>query len=179
MRCRSGGRLGARLKQHTRHGGQIGRWTVAEALQDPQQDGASIPPERLAAMGAVRNIAVQRVGDRSGFDCLLCFLTWEQLGQADPGLAWSQFLEPSELGQRFAARYGSPAAKRQLTVFLLDRTVQMHDEDAIALATRILRRMRVVGADGAFVRPLLFLGSNDHGVAAAIAVYDEFWTESW
>lgn len=152
---------------------------VAEARQDPGRDRVGIPPEHLAAIGAVRNIAIQRVGDRPGFDCLLGFLTWEQVGLADPGLAWSLFLEPTELAHRFTVKYEAPAARLQLIRFLLGWTLQMHDGDAMALANRILRRMRVTRADGAIARPLLYLGYNNHGVAAAIAVYDEFWTGNW
>jgi hypothetical protein len=141
--------------------------------------GHSIPPVRLAAMWAVQDDAARHIGDRQGFDCLLGFLTLEQAGLADPGLCWSLFLEPAELVQRVTSRYASPEARRRLTLILLRRGMQAADQDTVALASRIVRRIETPRADGASPWPLLFLDANADGVATAIAVHDSFWTGDW
>ncbi|MEU8073120.1 hypothetical protein AB0B20_25515 [Micromonospora sp. NPDC049151] len=152
---------------------------MAKVRQESEDDGAGIPYGRLAAIDTVRNVAVERVGGRPGFDCLLGFLAWEQVGLADPGFVWSLFLEPAELAQQFAARYELAVNRFHLIEILLVRAQQMRDQEAVKLAGRIMQRMQKIRADGGNTRPLLYLGTNDEGIAAAIAIYDDFWTERW
>lgn len=148
----------------------------SETMSAPKSE-SSIPPERHAAMRVVRDAVARRVGDRPGFDCLLGFLTFEQLAKADPGFCWSIFLDLGEHLRRFAGRYTSADSKRPVTLFLLRRGIESPDRDAIGLASRILERIEVSRPGGRSSRwPLTLLEANQDGVAVAIAVHDGFWT---
>jgi hypothetical protein len=108
----------------------------------------------------------------------LAFLTWENLLALDPKYEGSVFLGRAGRSERFAERYRTPEARFELILLLLQHARTAEDAESAALANRIVARMQP-DSDGRVARPLLYIGTTVDGVAAALAVHDEFWTRDW
>ncbi|WP_405962402.1 hypothetical protein OG713_03740 [Streptomyces sp. NBC_00723] len=141
-------------------------------------DHAQGRERQLAAISGVAEMAAKRFGDRPGFDCLLAFIGWEALGEVDPEYMGSVFLTPEEKRDRFTETYRTPKARLRLISALLVHSLQLPDEQSVDLAGRIKDRMSESDPEDP-IKPLLYMGLNDDGLAVALAVYDEFWTGKW
>jgi hypothetical protein len=64
-------------------------------------------------------------------------------------------------------------------LMVLKRALDATEDEARGLASRILQRMHERGPAGRLCKPLLYAGTTVDGVAAAVAIYDDFWTTEW
>ncbi|WP_280385771.1 hypothetical protein [Nocardia wallacei] len=147
----------------------------AEPIGDSEESGN---PSTNQLAGIVR-VAMDRIGSRNGFDFIAAFLPWRKLLEIDSGYDGSIFLGPMEHSVRFKEWYSTPESRTQLTLALLMTGLRSVDSTAADLAARIAERMMDTAARGRMNRPHLYMGTTTDGVAAVIAIYDKFWTDSW
>jgi hypothetical protein len=129
---------------------------------------------RVSALASVANHAAARCGEFTGFDCILIFLTWDQLQELDPEFQNSLFLTLDERNARFAARYDSQLSRITLIRILLNLALNGTDDKSVSLASDIITRMSELYPHET-ARPLIYATGIDDGVAISLTVYDDLW----
>ncbi|WP_146175131.1 hypothetical protein [Umezawaea tangerina] len=99
--------------------------------------------------------------------------------ELDANYHGSIFFDPTEQYRAFNNRYSAPQARLELIVVILKLAQTAADHESKILARRILKRMLPDLLGSSPSKPLMYTGLQESGVAVALAVYDEFWTQDW
>lgn len=150
--------------------------TEGPTSEDPQSQTAD---EAMAALSAVRTMAYERAGRFSGFDCLLTHIPDEVLMKINPRYNASLFLTKDERTQRLSSSFETLETRLDAIMKILDMATTSDDPLAATLSKRILARMKASSRNGRMVRPLLYAVAARSGIAVALAIHDEFWTDKW
>jgi hypothetical protein len=159
---------------------RLDTWCATSGRQMADDSTSSTVPATYAerALGAVARAAHERVGDKSGFDCVLCFLRYDQLVEMTDDYPGSIFATSDE-HRRITSEYLADESVRER---LISRVLEIgHSREGApgALATRIMQRMALTLESPPQVRPLLYVIPTKEGIAVAVAIHDEFWTDEW
>jgi hypothetical protein len=160
--------------------GDRGEAIAIEEVHDSSTGpGGQTGDERMAALAAVARTAHERVGQFSGFDCVLAFVPYDGLIAEDLSYDASLFLTPEEQSARITEHLSSKEVRFDLILRVLKLALESEHQPAVILAGKIFARMQAAAPGAPIVRPVMYIVSAPGGIAIALAIHDAFWTDKW